>query len=449
MPTRYPTKTGVQWRAVVKMEGRVVATKLFPPGAEGKREAAQWERDARKALLEEMNSPATHTALPSVLEWANRYMAYAEKQFTKHTFTEKKTVFKLFLTFTKATKLETITSDVVMRYLQKQNNTRSGFAANKDRKNLAAAWEWGRKYLDGFPVCANPFLGIPKFREVRKPRYVPGEEDFWKVVKAAQGQDKVMLLAFFYLGARRGEIFRLTWEDVDLTRNRVRLGTCKTSDSSMRYDWIPLAAALKTALLEWREARPYKTEWVFSCLDDSPSPWHNPGEAYRARGHFMQKMCERAGVKPFGFHAIRHLHASILFNEGSELSVVQRQLRHTNPNTTARYLRSLGYEEEHGQKVLAVMEGRGQGEEALCTPLCTSACTSAPHSAPQKTNPVTRKTNPRRNGFAEGQEGNGPAKSLNFAVSVKEKSPSDAVIIRRAGTQSRYTVPGANKATGA
>jgi integrase len=386
---------------VVKIDGRVVATKLFPPGAEGKREAAQWERDARKAYLEEANSPATPTALPSVLEWANRYTAYAEKQFTKQTATEKKTVFRLFLSFTKATKLEMITSDVVMRYLQKQNSTRSGFAANKDRKNLAAAWEWGRKYLDGFPVVPNPFLGIPKFREVRQPRYVPKEEDFWKVVNTAQGQDKVMLLAFFYLGARRGEIFRLKWEDVDFTRNRARLGTLKTSDGSMRYDWIPLAADLKTALLEWREARPYKTDWVFACLDDSPSHCHNPGEAFRARAHFMKGICKRAGVKPFGFHAIRHLHASILFNEGSELSVVQRQLRHTNPNTTARYLRSLGYEEEHGQKVLAVMEGRG------------------------------------------------PAKQLNFAEAVKEKEPSDVVIIRRPGTQSRYTVPGKKQVIGA
>ena len=83
---------------------------------------------------------------------------------------------------------------------------------------------------------------------------------------------------------------------------------------------------------------------------------------YRARGRFMKKMCERAGVKPFGFHALRHLHASLLYNEGAELSVVQRQLRHTNPNTTARYLRSLGYEEEHSQKVLAVLEGRGRGK---------------------------------------------------------------------------------------
>lgn len=399
MPTRYPTKAGVQWRAVVKIDGRVAATKLFPAGTEGKREAAQWERDERKRLLTQPTM--TPMVLPSVLEWANRYTAYAEKQFTRQTFKEKKTVFRLFIAFTKATQLETITPDVVMRYLQAQNDKRSGFAANKDRKNLAAAWEWGRKYLNGFPTVRNPFLGIPKFREVRKPRYVPQEEDFWKVVNVAEGQDKAMLLAFFYLGARRGEIFRLQWEDIDFKRNRVRLGTCKTTDGSMRYDWIPLAADLRAALLHWFEIRPYKTQWVFTCLDDTPSQHHNPGEAFRARAHFMKTICKRAKVKPFGFHAIRHLHASILFNEGSELSVVQRQLRHTNPNTTARYLRSLGYEEEHGQKVLSVMEGRG------------------------------------------------PAKVLNLADKADKKKGSPDLVIRRAGTQSRYTEPGELKATGA
>ena len=112
----------------------------------------------------------------------------------------------------------------------------------------------------------------------------------------------------------------------------------------------------------------------------------------------MDTICKRAKVRPFGFHAIRHLHSSILFNEGTELSVVQRQLRHTNPNTTARYLRSLGYEAEHEQKVLAVMEGRG------------------------------------------------PAKVLDFA-DMKKGSPD--LVIRRAGTQSRYTEPGNLKATGA
>jgi len=117
-------------------------------------------------------------------------------------------------------------------------------------------------------------------------------------------------------------------------------------------------------------------------------------------------------------------------------------LRHTNPNTTARYLRSLGYEEEHGQKVLAVMEGRGKGEETILFPgsLCTPACTPAPHSAPQT-------ENPQNNYFENMERGRGPAKPLSFAETVKSERPSDAVIIRRPGTQSRYTVPGIHQAT--
>ena len=76
------------------------------------------------------------------------------------------------------------------------------------------------------------------------------------------------------------------------------------------------------------------------------------------KNNIMTDLCKKAGVKHFGFHAIRHLHASILFNEGSELSTIQKQLRHTSPNTTVQYLRTLGYSEDHRRKVLAVIEGR-------------------------------------------------------------------------------------------
>jgi hypothetical protein len=105
-------------------------------------------------------------------------------------------------------------------------------------------------------------------------------------------------------------------------------------------------------------------------------------------------------------------------------------------------LRSLGYEEEHGQKVLAVMEGRGKGKETILFPreLCTSVCTSAPRSAPQT-------ENPQINYFEDMERGRGPAKPLSFAATVKSARPSDVVIIRRPGTQSRYTVPGINQAT--
>ncbi|MFP4350248.1 MAG: tyrosine-type recombinase/integrase [Desulfococcaceae bacterium] len=58
----------------------------------------------------------------------------------------------------------------------------------------------------------------------------------------------------------------------------------------------------------------------------------------------MRRMCDRAGVKRFGFHAIRHLTATILYNRGYEVAIIQSILRHKSPNTTERYLKTLGLE---------------------------------------------------------------------------------------------------------
>ena len=80
---------------------------------------------------------------------------------------------------------------------------------------MGKAWEWGRKFIDGFPGMANPFSCCDRFKEKREPRYVPPVEDFDNVLGIAEGQDKVMLTAFINLAARRGEIFRLKWSDVD------------------------------------------------------------------------------------------------------------------------------------------------------------------------------------------------------------------------------------------
>ena len=58
----------------------------------------------------------------------------------------------------------------------------------------------------------------------------------------------------------------------------------------------------------------------------------------------MRKLCDRAGVKHLGFHAMRHLAASKLYQIGHEAAVIQTTLRHKIPNTTERYLKSIGLE---------------------------------------------------------------------------------------------------------
>lgn len=69
---------------------------------------------------------------------------------------------------------------------------------------------------------------------------MPPEDDFWKVVEVAEGQDRVLLLAFLHTAARRGELYRLTWSDVDFGNQRLQLTTRKRKDGSLERDYIPM-----------------------------------------------------------------------------------------------------------------------------------------------------------------------------------------------------------------
>lgn len=56
----------------------------------------------------------------------------------------------------------------------------------------------------------------------------------------------------------------------------------------------------------------------------------------------MKDLCKKAGVKYFGFHAIRHHVASILADSGkASLSQIQKILRHQRISTTDNYIKTL------------------------------------------------------------------------------------------------------------
>jgi integrase len=245
----------------------------------------------------------------------------------------------------------------LLAYIIKQKEERSGYAANKDRKNLVAAWNWGMKYMKLPLPGPNPCL-VDRMPEERQPRYVPPEEDFWKVYDTAEGQDRLMLLACLHLAARKGEIFRLTWSDVDFGNNSVQLTTRKRKDGSLEYNWIPMTSELRKALLWWWENRPIKGKTnVFLCLDDTEFCREYYGKPFLKRLQFMRRICDRAEVKRFGFHAIRHLTATTLYKLGYEVAVIQTILRHKSPSTTERYLKNIGLE-KRARGALEELSGR-------------------------------------------------------------------------------------------
>lgn len=338
MPYKRGTKYIAQTRRNGKKKEKVFRTK---------KEAVAWEVKMRQTSDADWNVTTSITCLG---DWAKRYLDYTVLSFSTKTYKEKRLAFKkLFQSIDPTLPVDALTPAVLLPHFQKQMMERSGNAANKDRKNLVAAWNWGMKYMEPPFNPNNPCL-VVKMPEVRTPRYIPPENDFWKVYGLAEGQDKVMLLTFLHLAGRRSEIFRLMVEDLDFENSRIRLSTRKREGGNLEYDWLPMTADLIMVLSEWLNTRPLDSEYLFVCVDNTPFSRDYYGKPFQYRLQFMRRMCEKAEVKHFGFHAIRHLTASALYKKGEGVGVIQAILRHKSPSTTERYLKTLGL--EHTRKAL-------------------------------------------------------------------------------------------------
>jgi integrase len=311
-----PYKRGEKWVAQVRKEGER-KEKVFLT----KKEALEWEVETKKKSPDAWNKKTDTICLG---DWAQAYLDHAESMFVFKTYDEKRSMFRRFFKEVEPSlPVSGLTPAKVMKYIENQKKARSGNAVNKDRKNLVAGWHWGMKYHEPKLPVPNPCL-VEKMPEVRHPRYVPPEEDFWRVYNLAQGQDKIMLLAFLHLAARRGEIFRITLSDLDFENDRIRLWTRKREGGTLEYNWLPMTEELCDALSWWLENRPVKDKkHVFYGLDDTPFCREHYGKPFMYRLQFMRRICDKAGVKRFGFHAIRHLSASILYKLGYRVATIQ------------------------------------------------------------------------------------------------------------------------------
>jgi integrase len=320
------------WEGQVRWRGRKYRAQ-FP----SRRAAADWESQKRRELEEQEKTPKPIGM--DFLTFSNKYLDYAEMHFTRKVFKEKKALTKRLIARWGNPGVDEITTAMLNEYLAEQAQKRSPNAHNKDRKNLLAMWNFGRDILD---LPSNPVARIKKLPHDREPQYTPPTLDILKVLAAAEPDEKVFLQAYLHTGARRSEIFRWTWiEDVNFERREIRLGTRKTRDGSMQYDWLPMNDELYESLWWWWNRRPIKdSPYVFPSTRKAPGSHY--GGQYVERRWFLKTLCKRAKVKYFGFHALRRYVASVLADTHKvSAKTIQRVLRHRKLETTERYIHNI------------------------------------------------------------------------------------------------------------
>jgi integrase len=274
-----------------------------------------------------------------LVSFFNRYLEHVELKFSTKTFQEKKRLCHQFLETFGNKAVDEVTPAMVHQFLQDQAYAISANVSNRHRKNLLAMWNWGLRILD---FHTNPVARTEKLPHDRKPQYTPSTEDVLRVLAVATREERVFLNCYLHTGARRSEIFRWIWDDdINFDRREVRLGTRKTRDGSMQYEWLPMNQELYDDLWWYYKNRPIKnTPYVF--VSTSKNPGRHYGKPYKERRWFMETLCKRAGVRPFGFHALRRYVATQLADTHKVSSTtIQRILRHKRVSTTERYIQNL------------------------------------------------------------------------------------------------------------
>tara|TARA_R110000772_G_scaffold267274_1_gene390896 strand:- start:7820 stop:9091 length:1272 start_codon:yes stop_codon:yes gene_type:complete len=145
---------------------------------------------------------------------------------------------------------------------------------------------------------------------------------------------KPLTLVALNTGLRRGDLFSLTWDHVDLERRQIRKVIGKTSHARRKAGKklepavLPLSAEAHKVLTQCYKQRGDSTH-VF------PSPITNGPLTDVKKG--FEAVLDDASIKGFRFHDLRHTFASRLVMAGVDINTVRELMTHSDIKMTLVY----------------------------------------------------------------------------------------------------------------
>lgn len=220
----------------------------------------------------------------------------------------------------------------------------SGATVNRHLAALSAVCKWAWKELGWLP--ANPVLAITKRTEAAGiVRFLSDDERKALITACRESTDPNIYCAVMLAlatGARRGNIYALRWEDVDLDRLTLHFRDTKNGEPRR----VPIVGPAVAALRDQFERDPTGAGWVFKGRkNDAPADLDRPWDKAR----------KAAGLVDFRFHDLRHTTASYLTMNGASLAEVAEALGHRTLVMARRYSHMTG---DHTRSVLERMAGK-------------------------------------------------------------------------------------------
>ena len=195
--------------------------------------------------------------------------------------------------------------------------------ANYCVSTLSSMWGWANKR--GLINLENPCLGIQRYDEVKRERYLTAPE-IKLLAEAFREEEQINPFAvaaikiLIMTGARLGEILSAKWEWID--GDILKLPDSKTGAKDIT---LPSPVLDVLASLPRLEMNPYIIVGKKSGqhMVNLRKPW--------------MRIVKRAGVEHVRLHDLRHSFASFAVSSGASLTLIGGQLGHHSIETTQRY----------------------------------------------------------------------------------------------------------------
>ena len=197
-------------------------------------------------------------------------------------------------------------------------------------------------------MASNPLKEVPRPRVNKtEAKHLPPEE-VRAILDASTGSRYESVFRLISAtGVRRGEAAGLLWEDVDFTKNILRirstvarvnreLKATSPKTTNARRD-IPMTSSVVALLKEHRKAQVTErlragNQWADNGLvfATEMGGYIDPRNMLRA----FQKAAEKAGIEDVGLHTLRHSAATAMMDADVPMHVVSRILGHSSISIT-------------------------------------------------------------------------------------------------------------------
>ena len=221
--------------------------------------------------------------------------------------------------------LESITKAVVEKYKRKRlEEGVKKTTINRELTVLRSILERAREM--GLFTGELPRIEKLKTEEEEIVRFLTPEEAR-RLVEACPEWFRPVVIFALNTGLRAGEIFSLRWEDVDFENRLITVRSSKTKKKRL----IPMNGTVFSLL---REMEKDKKEHGYIFTNRFGLPYRYEDKTYR---RVFKTACERAGIKNFRFHDLRHTFASWVAMSSRDIYAVKHLLGHSSLSSTKRY----------------------------------------------------------------------------------------------------------------